>query len=444
MAHKHMSMIGRNAYLVVFVILCAFLTTTTAQAGFEWVPSDAEPPVIADQDEALHPSQPVAPAAQNTLMPEPLLQSEALPAPVTIATPEEQSVPQTTVQNLADQAPTSHTPEHVEPKKLKILELDQPDQTTKPAPIADDVSENEPQALVPPPVKAPAGYAPPPGSKLIVPQDAPQSAISSTDKPVQVLIDPNASNNNAVVDGEPVAPPKTDNAIVVHTETTPVFAEAVGFGSDMPLAIALQQVVPSEYAFSFGADVNPGQRVSWNGGKPWNQVVLEMIAPLDLEANISGRVVHIHTSKSSNQSSATDMPTPEATEAVIHAEMGTTAVVEEMPHNANFTSEAQNQEISSLPAQEASSEEANNFHALKGDSLKDTLTAWSSEAGIELIWQASHDYTISADFQIDSSFETAVQDLFSSALNIENKPSLSFLGDIYTQDVKALMIGKAT
>jgi hypothetical protein len=73
----------------------------------------------------------------------------------------------------------------------------------------------------------------------------------------------------------------------------PVFDETIGFGSDMPLAMALRQVVPAEYSFSFGQNVNPGERVSWNGGKPWNDVVSDMVMPLNLKASVRGRTVYI-------------------------------------------------------------------------------------------------------------------------------------------------------
>ena len=66
-----------------------------------------------------------------------------------------------------------------------------------------------------------------------------------------------------------------------------------GFGSDMPLALALRQVVPAQYAFSFGRGVNPGYLVSWEGGKPWNLVLDDMLRPLNIKALIQGNVVKV-------------------------------------------------------------------------------------------------------------------------------------------------------
>ncbi len=71
------------------------------------------------------------------------------------------------------------------------------------------------------------------------------------------------------------------------------FEVVEGFGSDMPLALALRQVVPAQYAFSFGRGVNPGYLVSWEGGKAWNLVLGDMLKPLNIKALIDGNVVKV-------------------------------------------------------------------------------------------------------------------------------------------------------
>jgi hypothetical protein len=95
------------------------------------------------------------------------------------------------------------------------------------------------------------------------------------------------------------------SAHVTDEPSQAVYEDAVGFGSDMPLALALQQIAPPSYAVSFGESVNPGARVSWTGGKPWNEVIAEMLAPLHMEADIKGRVIHIrHGQESALQAPA--------------------------------------------------------------------------------------------------------------------------------------------
>lgn len=64
------------------------------------------------------------------------------------------------------------------------------------------------------------------------------------------------------------------------------YMDAVGFGRDLPLALALSQVVPPNYAYSFAEDDSAGATVSWEGGKPWDQVLDDMLAPQGLRAII--------------------------------------------------------------------------------------------------------------------------------------------------------------
>lgn len=87
-------------------------------------------------------------------------------------------------------------------------------------------------------------------------------------------------------------------AEVVEAAAAPVSAPVTddvltGFGSDLPLAIALQQVLPAGYKVSFTKNVFPGTVVSWNGGKPWQDVLKDMIAPRDLTFAVKNDTVTI-------------------------------------------------------------------------------------------------------------------------------------------------------
>ncbi|MEM6781786.1 MAG: TcpQ domain-containing protein [Pseudomonadota bacterium] len=71
------------------------------------------------------------------------------------------------------------------------------------------------------------------------------------------------------------------------------FAEIQGFGRDLPLVIALSQVVPANYTYSFESQGNAGKSVSWQGGRPWDQVLQSMLSPVGLNASIRGNFVYI-------------------------------------------------------------------------------------------------------------------------------------------------------
>ena len=93
------------------------------------------------------------------------------------------------------------------------------------------------------------------------------------------------------VHAEPVSP-----ALAPFTPAAPAPAAApsdvvAGFGRDLPLVIALQQVAPAGHQFSFAPGVNPGVMVSWEGGKPWQQVINDMLAPQGLGYQLQGNVV---------------------------------------------------------------------------------------------------------------------------------------------------------
>lgn len=94
----------------------------------------------------------------------------------------------------------------------------------------------------------------------------------------------------------PVSVPAV-NPVAVDPASVPAavdsYPEIVGFGTDMPLALALRQIVPAQYAFSFDSAVDPGARIDWNGGKPWNVVLQDALAPHGLGAQISAAAVRI-------------------------------------------------------------------------------------------------------------------------------------------------------
>ena len=68
---------------------------------------------------------------------------------------------------------------------------------------------------------------------------------------------------------------------------------ATGFGTDVPLEFAARQVVPASLHVEYGETVDRQLRVSWQGGKPWWQVLHAVLAPLGLHATMSGRTVKI-------------------------------------------------------------------------------------------------------------------------------------------------------
>jgi hypothetical protein len=71
------------------------------------------------------------------------------------------------------------------------------------------------------------------------------------------------------------------------------YREIMGFGRDIPLALAIGQIVPPDYPYAFVEGVNPGIKIDWDGGKPWNIVLSEAIGPHGLEFEIFRGQIYI-------------------------------------------------------------------------------------------------------------------------------------------------------
>lgn len=66
-----------------------------------------------------------------------------------------------------------------------------------------------------------------------------------------------------------------------------------GFGTRVPLVIALRQILPSGYSFAHGDGVDLGASVDWKGGKPWNDVLNDTLSAAGLKASVTGETVFI-------------------------------------------------------------------------------------------------------------------------------------------------------
>lgn len=71
------------------------------------------------------------------------------------------------------------------------------------------------------------------------------------------------------------------------------YANAVGFGSELPMELALSQIVPSGFTYEIIGKVDKNATVSWEGGEPWNVVLNNMLRTQNMTAVINGDQVTI-------------------------------------------------------------------------------------------------------------------------------------------------------
>lgn len=161
---------------------------------------------------------------------------------------------------------------------------------------------------------APASWAPlPPPTKAEAPMNLTPAGTAKM-PPAPILADDHPMAPQPVVKPEPVkmadvAPAAPAPIVETIIEQAPVVAPAddkivEGFGSNMPMALALRQIVPPTYRFSFGANVDPGQRVSWQGGHKWSEILQDMARQQGLTAEVAGNVVAIRSNGSPSSLSA--------------------------------------------------------------------------------------------------------------------------------------------
>ena len=230
------------------------------------------------------------------------------------------------------------------------------------------------------------------------------------------------------------------------------YAPAIGFGADLPLITAVQQIVPSDYTFVFDQSVPVASRINWEGGRPWPEVLRMVTDPLGLDFKITGKLVSIgYPTVSQAQPVAQEQnSTPEQVEVSMDM-MGAAAVPQSLvplPYEQDFAAigvEEYNiaqgglDEVANMSAHDNVSnwEQAKSFSyapedsnvdagqqwfATKGSSLRTILEAWSDLEGVELQWQSDYDYVLVGDLTVTGNFEHAVEYLLKGFQNAKPNP----------------------
>ena len=115
-----------------------------------------------------------------------------------------------------------------------------------------------------------------------IPVDFKLDAVSS---PPVLSVQPFAQSNPSDGQSGEAGPPRPAPRRLPHLAT--------GFGRDVPLEFAVRQVVPAAMHVEYAETVDRQLRVSWQGGKPWPQVLHAVLVPIGLRVVTSGQTVKI-------------------------------------------------------------------------------------------------------------------------------------------------------
>lgn len=439
-----------------------------AHAGFEWVPSQQKSAVrSAPVETMVIDNAPVAPVANEVLQPAATQQQVVVapaPAPVSIDPANEammplpgEVVPAPKMQTITIAPPPSDANGTMQPQELKSSET----QIDLPTPSTD--APNAPIMLVPETNKS---------ADNTTMDETPEPRVPAAQDKLMIQPFPIMKTENKPVFNDPMvqiaakqaAPAPQQMNTLSEAERT----DAVGFGKDMPLALAVQQIVPPGYAYSFAQSVNAGQRVSWSGGKAWDLVLQETLEPIGMNIRIDGKSVMVvqdtdQMSQNEIQTNVQSIEPAAGTEIELEAQISPAAALIQTPEAPQTRSKISDPgetasiqpDLSAIEMPEADgvqmqmdvteSEAVDNtsaqiWSAKKGDSLKTVLHDWAKQSNTQIIWEASYDYRLDKDLSLQGSLEEAYNELLSSYNDSESKPNFRFVKQNKESDNMALII----
>ena len=186
---------------------------------------------------------------------------------------------------------------------------------------------------------------------------------------------------------------------------------AQGFGNDVPLALALRQIVPADFGYAVQNNANLGLRVDWSGNKPWDEVLNAAINKYDLEAVVIEKTVLIK-----KVGAPIEAPKPKTAPTVEK----TTEI--EQKSEMMREDEKITQKTSSASHKPTSLTKVSQWKAEEGDELYPVMVQWCNAAGVKLLWNAKEKYEISEDVEVNGNFEKAVQKILMTFKGQEQRP----------------------
>lgn len=265
-----------------------------------------------------------------------------------------------------------------------------------------------------------------------------------------------------VITGKPSAPKPAPAAAPA---TAPVEDKAVqGFADNIPLTVALRQVLPPEVGFSVSPDVGVDTMVSWKGGASWRKVMKDMLEPAGLAYKEQGSLVSI------SRVGLGRVSMPEKAPAAVVAKVEPAPVLSspslpppsDKPMALVPAAKAEKGAVS-MPLEDRSSPSGRSgllvaptsdvrpvadvpatpsvavsqpgmvdtWVAEKGLTLQKVLDSWCQRAGVEMNWQAEYDFPLQATVSFSNTFEEAVRALLGGFQEAKPQP----VGYLYNNQV---------
>ncbi|MGB4102279.1 MAG: TcpQ domain-containing protein [Alphaproteobacteria bacterium] len=301
------------------------------------------------------------------------------------------------------------------------------------------------------------------GFQWIAPIEKAPTPVVPPSGPVDGAAMPAPMQLPAVVPEAPPPPapsiPSTPGIATPVTTPTPAAPPSAsemvdGFGRDIPLTVALKQILPPSYGFALDG-VDGGMLVSWEGGKAWYHVLDDMLTKAKLYGREEGQIIKISQAKmhdaapgiaakeppvivppmpvldnkQSVQKIETTPPVAAAKAQGIEPLVIPSAIKAD---GAPLLAEADSA-LPPIPQGELVAPNATMMPQLQptaaemwraepGDHLHAVIKKWCARAHVELVWSTEYDYPIQASLNFSGSFEDAVRGLLTGFVEAKPQP----------------------
>ncbi|MCB1539136.1 MAG: TcpQ domain-containing protein [Rhodospirillales bacterium] len=177
-------------------------------------------------------------------------------------------------------------------------------------------------------------------------------------------------------------------------------------GHDTPLALAMPNLVPSDYRFVLD-NVDPMTPIDWQQGDDWVAVMRQALAPHSLKMSIKGETIRI------SKRTGPDEPDVEGVQAADQAAAQT-------PSDAPVVDRMQSPDSP-----------VGVWAGAKGESLSDVLDTWGLMAGVNVKVDLAGDLRLPGDVKYEGRFDDAVRSLLSLYTG-KNAPTARYQGEEMT------------
>ncbi len=181
-----------------------------------------------------------------------------------------------------------------------------------------------------------------------------------------------------------------------------------GFGRDIPLSMAVKQIVPNTMTVEFDSahNINMNSPVSWTGDGSWQSTLDKVLNKQGLTFDVRGNAVYV-----SRQMGYSSAPMPVKTLSSSPEMVVSMPITQPAP--VAMPVPVRNVPVSNFQP---------DWSAGANDTLRQTLERWALQNGTVLRWTIDYDYRLKKPVSFEGSFTDAVESLLDEFRTVEPRP----------------------